>query len=275
MLRFNSISAPRIFNQNINLKNLNPSELGWIRPDTTISFQSPQAAQAYAKKRVLQALNNSLPFERGILIKKNVVLGEINGSFDSVDLKKYIANKKVAGSTFFHGHPEVYGEAMPVSIADFLVQVGNKIKNMVAFNKDGEFSILEEKIEKKFYNYLPAKVEEFFESAARIGTAVTAVDKFSKMWAKFFPAPLRESVNKMMHAQISNELLSGKKVIEEGKSLLKRERLVKQIALLETQIYKNGAAAKSINDFWKANADRWGYRYRTNFSNLKNAPGPF
>ena len=164
---------------------------------------------------------------------------------------------------------------MPVSITDFLVQVGNKIKNMVAFNKDGEFSILEEKIEKKFYNYLPAKVEEFFESAARIGTAVTAVDKFSKMWAKFFPAPLRESVNKMMHAQISNELLSGKKVIEEGKSLLKRERLVKQIALLETQIYKNGAAAKSINDFWKANADRWGYRYRTNFSNLKNAPGPF
>lgn len=275
MLRFNSISAPRIFNQNINLKNLNPSELGWIRPDTTISFQSPQAAQAYAKKRVLQALNNSLPFERGILIKKNVVLGEINGSFDSVDLKKYIANKKVAGSTFFHGHPEVYGEAMPVSITDFLVQVGNKIKNMVAFNKDGEFSILEEKIEKNFYNYLPAKVEEFFESAARIGTAVTAVDKFSKMWAKFFPAPLRESVNKMMHAQISNELLSGKKVIEEGKSLLKRERLVKQIALLETQIYKNGAAAKSINDFWKANADRWGYRYRTNFSNLKNAPGPF
>ena len=107
-------------------------------------------------------MNNSSPFERGILIKKNVVLGEINGSFNSVDLKKYIANKKVAGSTFFHGHPEVYGEAMPVSITDFLVQVGNKIKNMVAFNKDGEFSILEEKIEKKFYNYLPAKVEEFF-----------------------------------------------------------------------------------------------------------------
>ena len=275
MLRFNSISAPRIFNQNMNLKNLNPTELGCIRPDTTISFQSPQVAQAYAKKRVLQALNNSSPFERGILIKKNVVLGEINGSFNSVDLKKYIANKKVAGSTFFHGHPEVYGEAMPVSITDFLVQVGNKIKNMVAFNKDGEFSILEEKIEKKFYNYLPAKVEEFFESAARIGTAVTAVDKFSKMWAKFFPAPLRESVNKMMHAQISNEILSGKKVIEEGKNLLKRERLVKQIALLETQIYKNGAAAKSINDFWTANADRWGYRYKTNFSNLKNAPGPF
>ena len=275
MLRFNSISAPRIFNQNINLKNLNPTELGWIRPDTTISFQSPHSTQTYTKKRVLQALNNSSPFERGILIKKNVVLGEINGSFNSVDLKKYIANKKVAGSTFFHGHPEVYGEAMPVSITDFLVQVGNKIKNMVAFNKDGEFSILEEKIEKKFYNYLPAKVEEFFESAARIGTAVTAVDKFSKMWAKFFPAPLRESVNKMMHAQISNEILSGKKVIEEGKSLLKRERLVKQIALLETQIYKNGAAAKSINDFWKANADRWGYRYKTNFSNLKNAPGPF
>ena len=94
MLRFNSISAPRIFNQNINLKNLNPTELGWIRPDTTISFQSPQAAQAYAKKRVLQALNNSLPFERGILIKKNVVLGEINGSFDSVDLKNISLTKK-------------------------------------------------------------------------------------------------------------------------------------------------------------------------------------
>ena len=95
-----------------------------------------------------------------------------------------------------------------------------------------------------------------------------------KMWTKFFPAPLKDSVKKIMHASIGRELLSGTKAIADGEKLMKNKKLVERIAVLEKELIKSGSASKSIDDFWKANADRWGYKYSTNYSTLKQAPGP-
>ncbi len=274
MLNFHSVLSPKLFNSKVNIKTLDTSTLGWIRPDGVINFQNPGAAYSYAKNRVLQALNSDLPFEKGIIIKKNRVLAEINGDFNKIDTSNF-ADKHFEAANFIHGHPDLYdGGTLPLSLADFLTQVGHRFKRMIAFNKDGEYSMLEEKQDKKFYNFLPVKMREFLELASRVGTSATALEKFTKMWAKFFPSPLRDSVRKMMHAAINNELLSGQKTIDAGRKLLNNQKLVQRIGVLENEIIKNGTAAKSINDFWKANADKFGYKYSTNFSNLKQAPGP-
>lgn len=273
MLKFNALLSPKFFNSNINTQRLNPSLIGWVRPDNQINFQTTWAAQNYARTKVLQALNADVPFERAVILKKNTVISEVDGGLVNIDQSK-LKKINLSGTTFFHGHPEFYGQALPVSLQDFLTQAGNKIKRMVAFNKDGEYSMLSEKQDKKFYDYFPGKIKDFFELSARVGISATAMEKYIKMWTKFFPAPLKDSVKKIMHASIGRELLSGTKAIADGEKLMKNKKLVERIAVLEKELIKSGSASKSIDDFWKANADRWGYKYSTNYSTLKQAPGP-
>lgn len=268
MLKINTLISPKIFNSNI--KKNNSASLGWVRPDNTITFQTPTAAHTYAKNRVIQALKAQIPYEKGVLVKSNRILGEINGNFNSIDISKSKLINKTNNADFVHGHPDLYPDgAMPLSLGDFLTMSGHQMRSIIAYNKRGEYSILSTKPKSNFWNLMPSGIKNFFDLTVRVGASSTALEKYTKMWSDFFPAELREKVRLMIHANINNELLSGKKVIERGRNLQKNANLVNQITLLEHEFIQSGTAARSIHNFWKDNADKFNVRYTTNFSGLK------
>ena len=68
---------------------INPAELGWIRPDGVINFQTISAAENYAKNRCIFALRTSKPFERALLVKDNQVLAEVQGGLTNVNMERF------------------------------------------------------------------------------------------------------------------------------------------------------------------------------------------
>ncbi len=254
----------------INLKNIKTKSLGWIRPDNTINFQTTEAAQTYAKNRVIQALKLPFPFERGIIINKNRVLKEFNGNFNFIEIPKSTAETLTASADFIHGHPNhsKFGTT-PVSLQDYLVLITNKFNRMIAYNQKGEFSMLEKKAESKLMHYLPNKLRNIIDFSTRIGVSAIAIEKYSNMWKQLFPTELQKNIPPLINVTINNELITNRKLVAEGKKLLKDASLVDKIRTIETEFIKNGQAAKAIDKFWHEQAENLGVKYCTNFRNLR------
>lgn len=115
---------------------INTKTLGWIKPDGVINFQSVKIAENYAKNRCVSALHTPQPFEKGVLVKDNQVLAEINGDFTIIDISPY--SDKMTGATVFHGHPKLGDYTFPVSLEDYLVLISQRYykNNKYRFRKD-------------------------------------------------------------------------------------------------------------------------------------------
>lgn len=233
-----------------NLKNINVKKLGWIRPDNTISFQSPNLARSYAKKRVLQALSGNEPFERGILLKKNVVYREFNGTkynIKDIELPFSISTNAI----FYHGHPV----QSPLSIEDFLSQITANFKEIRAYSPNGEYSCLK-RIAKN-----PSKNDD------KIGSAI-ALEYFKQKADSFYPIELQRTAEAGLHVlnpfkQFSDEsLVKFFWTLVENKSPL----LLKLADAMSKMIGISKAELKFNHEFFKNNAQKYGFKYISNLT---------
>jgi hypothetical protein len=104
------------------------------------AFGSFEEAYQYAKTTAIRALNSDNPYEHMIVINsKGQVLKEIIGDKKEVRITKYLKLFDLAEDTFLiHGHPS----STPISIQDFNVLNFIASKEIIAFNKKGEHSLL-------------------------------------------------------------------------------------------------------------------------------------
>lgn len=258
-----------ILKPRLNIKNINTSELGWVRPDKSIVFQTCDGAQKYAKNRVVKALNGKYPFERGILLKNNIVYAEINGEKSRIVLDDNLPKIDFEGCEFVHGHPDIskFGTT-PVSLEDYLSFLGLKLNKMVAYNKEGEFSEIE-KIKSKFFKFLPKKIVNMLNFLRDVGRGSVAVSEYAKMWSNLFPKDLQKSVEGLIHSSLDNELLADRKSVQLGKIVQSNKQLMDCIKANTREVLTSSdLPIKTIDRFLKDNSKRLGYKYSTNFSNL-------
>lgn len=259
-----------ILKPRFNIKNIKPAELGWVRPDKSIVFQSCDVAQKYAKNRVIQALKSKEAFERGFLLKDNIIISEINGDNSRIVLEDQLPKMDFKDCDFVHGHPDIskFGTT-PVSLEDYLTFLGLNLNKMIAYNKDGQFSSIE-KVKSKFYKFLPKKLVKVLEVVQNVGKGSIAVSEYAKMWSKLFPNDLQKAVEVLIHSNLDNELLADRKLAHLGKMIQSNQELMDCIKFKTYEVLGNSdTPIKAIDNFWKTNSKRLGYKYSTDFSNLK------
>ncbi len=246
---------------------VNPKTLGWIKPDGVIIFQTAEVAENYAKNRCVSALHSSKPFERGVLVRDNQVLAEVQGDIAQIDMSKY--SDKMAGANFFHGHPRIEGNTdFPISLADYLVLVSQRLKKIVAFNANGEHSTLIQNPKKSlFIKFLPQKWQEKLIPLEQIGMGSIATSEYAKEYAKMFPKEIQKKVEQSLHAQIGIPYGSRSKIAEFEKSKLTMDEFNTMYSV-DTKAKQDGTLAKVINNFWEKIAKKLDCTYETNFADL-------
>lgn len=245
---------------------INPKTLGWVRPDGVINFQTASVAENYARNRCVSALHTSTPFERGVLVKDNQVIAEINGDFTKIDMSPY--SDKMVGADFYHGHPKLNGHTLPVSLADYLVLVSQRLKKVVAFNEKGEHSTLTQNPQKSlFIRLLPKKWQEKLIPFEQIGMGSVATSEYAKAYTKMFPKEVQKKVEQAIHTQIGIPYGSRTKMAEFEKSKFTTSEFT-TLNTVEEQAKKDGTLARVIHDFWVKVAKKLECTYETNFTEL-------
>ena len=105
------------------------------------TFSSTKDLFAYGKKRCMDALNSSSPYEHTVLadIKKNVVVTEFIGDSHSCNINGIEnLNFDKENTVLMHGHPV----NTPVSPADVQVLIDRNVSQVIAFTKNGQFSLV-------------------------------------------------------------------------------------------------------------------------------------
>ena len=250
-------------------KNTNPKELGYIHPDGMIIFQTNDVAQKYAKNRVMQALHLEEPFERGVFINKNIILEEINGNNNSIDListkifkqrncgldKEIDVNETIE---FVHGHPDYFGKGYTMPLtggdgftfpSDYAVMIGHNLKKVTAYNSLGEFNTITWLGNKTKLEAIQKHSSDYWNYLAKL------LDKKDYEHYKDFMQKCIKYVQEN-NGQLSLELIEENQVIT-SKIIEKAEKL------LNTR-----RGAKICHGLWRRNASEYGVSYSTNFSNL-------
>ena len=236
----------------------NPNSVGYVRPDGKISFASQDAALTYAKNRVVKALNCDKPFERGIIIDKNVICTETDGATGRV----LIPNKNIKGKNFIsvHGHPDAVnvreghhpchfrdilfgsvikrgkikknGITYPISLADYrnFMLNQNEIKAIV-YNSKGEYSMLTKKLPLLSMNHQEFNeiVNEYFMTVPNLNSYLSKLKYLYNSLRHFFQSSKKAE----------------KSMLEEANNL-----------------------SNEIHEFLTNNTEQYGIIYETNFSNL-------
>jgi len=252
---------------------INPSELGYIRPDKSIVFQTSEAAQTYAKNVVIKELHGKNPYEKGVILKDNIILKELDGDASSIDLNSAnFSLDSACGATFVHGHPTmINGNTTPLSIMDFVMQCAYKFKTMIAYNANGEICKLEEASNKdKLAKFLPNKVSNAWDNILRVFKMKRAFSEYVKMWASLLPENMRSYIEPLFHSSYPDSFIVDKSLVAAGKEIRKDRALAEQIGKKEQEILTSDKGQKAIHDFWVKNAENYGYKYSTNFSNLNS-----
>lgn len=149
-------------------KKIKPTKLPQKPPSQMIEplkrdFESTKDLFTYARKRCVDALHSDKPYEHTVLVdtKQNKVIAEILGDTNSCSLdciENLQFNKDY--SILMHGHPS----GTPISTADVSAVLNTPVNQVIAFDKDGKFSLVSKKIDKKpnvsreFTNY---KLEQY------------------------------------------------------------------------------------------------------------------
>ena len=105
------------------------------------TFSSTRDLFAYGKKRCIGALNGPNPYEHTVLadIKKNVVLTEFIGDSHSCNINGIEnLNFDKENTVLMHGHTV----NTPVSPADVKVLIDRNVSQVIAFTKNGQFSLV-------------------------------------------------------------------------------------------------------------------------------------
>lgn len=228
---------------------INSETLGYILPNGNINFASEQNAMIYAKKRVVFALNTENPNEKAIILKGKQVVDEINGSLDTVDFSKY--TNDLTDTTLVHGHPEIDGVTGPLSLDDVLFMLTKKLKQITAYNKQGQYSSFRGKALDSAYD-----------------ECRTVCSKYAKMFSSFAPKEIQSQIEGRIHINL-NPLFAD---IDKAYKALSTPISSQQATEFEktiTNAYLNGSFANAMHHWLKTSAEKIGFRYKTNYSYLK------
>lgn len=118
-----------------------------VKPLQT-DFKSTKELFSYAKQRCLDGLKSDKPYEHTVLIdtKQNKVLAEYKGDANCCklgDFDKLIKNPE--STILVHGHPNNH----PLSNGDVNILLNYDINQVIAVNKNGEFSLAAKKVGRK------------------------------------------------------------------------------------------------------------------------------
>jgi len=131
---------------------LKPKQLegiGYISGESTVHFASADAARAYAKSRILQALNSKEPYERAVILRDKTAYGLFEGHERSVggDLFHSMIKKLGCGLEVWHGHLDI----LPLSVSDYKVLITSpNVESVIAYNTQNKYSKFS-RIEQKQY----------------------------------------------------------------------------------------------------------------------------
>ena len=229
-------------------KNVDPSKLGYVRPDKTIKFQSPKVALEYAKNSVVKALKSDKPYEKCVLIDNDVIVKQFNGDHNGVEFN----TNGLKFDTMVHGHPDAYGKGMtyPINFTDisaFFENTLNGIKKSIVYNSNGEYSMVEALPRPEAYDRLvPFVREEFIKIDNRRNLAKSI--------------RLEQEMGNANIAKLK-ELKSSGKLKELAKSIDDENFLATLLAKIEIPV---------LHKMLKENAPELKLEYRTNFSNIKD-----
>lgn len=240
-------------------------------PSLQSNFTSLKGARKYAKERAVCALHSDEPYEHLVIIdkKSHKIFGEYKGDefqvsagFDQLHFPK--------SCSVIHGHPASYkcGDkslSTPISFDDF-GHMFRHCDDIIAFNKNGEFSLLMKTpkfkaIDKKQMALYEA--EHVFYMYPEILGALT--DRLPKEFHGI-------TTIKQLAAKIKELKSTGKYSAEELQSKYKTvaQELQQEIQKIESENeFDIGyEQIKGIHRFWQDYADELGVVYKTNYSYL-------
>lgn len=193
---------------------------------------------AKAKAECVDALKSYTPYEKIILLneKSNTVLSEINGDAKACEIASSILNKAEENTIALHGHPAFISDiSAPVSFEDFKLINNCKLKKIIAYNKNGEFSLLEKT---PLYKKLSSS-------------------EFRKLESKYF-------VSLFNHLPKQSKTI-GQEYIEKYKKTGDKKNLLDLISIInEFQLTKEGT--KATHAFWQNHAQEANLMYKTNYN---------
>lgn len=249
-------------------KSVKTKNLGWIQPDGKIRFQSEKVAYEYAKYRVLQSLNAKNPFERAVIRDKNLILEEINGMQDYIDIRNSdlfktrnceLTEEIKPDETIelIHGHPDIWGKGQTTLIScgeafltsDYAIMIFNNLKKITALNSIGEFNSITWLGNKTKMQAYKKHVCDFWCFSAKL---LNKEDynyylDFQKRLTKHF-----EQNNKELSPELMNEnVVLSQKVLEKV-----------------IEFFKSAKNVKTYHKFWLKKAVDYGVKYETNFSHI-------
>ena len=234
---------------------INPNSLGWIRSDGVISFRDNSKAMEYAKNMCLKALHSNTPFERGVVVKDNLILAVSNGTSKNANLHELkviqdrIVNDVSPDLTLVHGHPDMFGKGKTtplsdLSLGDLACLVKFKLKSIIAINSKGEFN-----------------------SATR--TANFTKEKFTEA-EKLFDNLLAQKlgIDKLIknYQSLTEQIRKTKDTIQLSKLKRMRSEIIDKIGNLDRT--KSNDYAQAVHETYKECLQNAGIEYKTNFSNL-------
>lgn len=234
---------------------INPNSLGWIRPNGVISFKDNSKAMEYAKNMCLKALHSSTPFERGVVVKDNLVLAVSNGTSKNANLHELkviqdrIINNVSPDLTLVHGHPDMFGKGKTtplsdLSLGDLACLVKFKLKSIIAINSKGEFN-----------------------SATR--TTKFTKEKFTEA-EKLFDNLLSQKlgINKLIenYKSLTEQIRKTRDTTQLSRLKRTRSEIIDRIGDLDRR--KGNDYAQALHETYKECLPSAGIEYKTNFSNL-------
>lgn len=249
------------------IKNINAKSLGVCFPNGSISFQTEEAAQNYARNFCMKQglLPASEQFEVGLLRQGNRILGVANGSHRSVNFSSLLLTHHGKENLIIeHYHPDIFGKgkSYPLSfIMDSGLLARHNLKSIIAYNSNGQYSradrlpsltpLLENKfsnlssdeVEKYVYEHFATKEELLLHALEKAGLA----DNFYRITPS----------GKEIKCSLTNF-----KVTEKTKNKIKEawDKLFQKVRnFKESKDYPQWA-----NKFWEENAEKYGMKYSTN-----------
>lgn len=127
------------------LETLGEQNRAFVRADNQVEplitdCKSTKELLNYAKERCIEGLNSSQPYEHTVIIdtKQNKVLAEYKGDARQCRISNFeslVTNPDY--TILIHGHPSSY----PLSGTDVKVLLDSNVNQVIAVNKNGEFSL--------------------------------------------------------------------------------------------------------------------------------------
>lgn len=217
------------------IKKINPKNIGWVRPDGIINFATKDAAKNYAIKRCIAANKLKDKFERGVVVKDNMVLQEVDGKLLSVRMN----HKKLSeyrDCDLYHNHPT----PGTLSAPDFgLLKTKKYMKTVIAIDILGRCYSMT-KLPLKKIKYLPRTLSDF---VTNILQAVKGVVKVEIVKSKYTP-----EIKKL-----------GNEVVKQQKQLSEEE--LKKSPVYKAFLEKVLKMASEVHEMWKENAESLGIKY--------------